>query len=250
MTHLTLAAEPRRGVRRGAARPTPRASGRPFNKLVSIRLSTTRSPVSSRPWSAGEPAAASPSQARLRRSCSSGLAVALLALITSVFTPGRRRRAARLAPRPPAPAAAADRARAARNRPARRRDRVRRPGRSQQRRRRILGREPAPAPGQLRRARRRHVPDGDRDGRPAVHDAAADHLGRSVGDRLQARLRARRRPDRRAAAGDRPVVGARGQLGIPYEDGLWSGPVRIERPPQTRRRQCPRAEPPPGLRRR
>jgi hypothetical protein len=24
-----------------------------------------------------------------------------------------------------------------------------------------------------------------------------------------------------------------GQLGIPYEDGLWSGPVRIERPPQT-----------------
>ncbi|HUA03364.1 MAG TPA: hypothetical protein VMB27_05630 [Solirubrobacteraceae bacterium] len=24
-----------------------------------------------------------------------------------------------------------------------------------------------------------------------------------------------------------------GRLGIPYEDGLWSGPVRIERPPQT-----------------
>ena len=24
-----------------------------------------------------------------------------------------------------------------------------------------------------------------------------------------------------------------GQLGIPYEDGLWSGPVKIERPPQT-----------------
>ena len=22
-----------------------------------------------------------------------------------------------------------------------------------------------------------------------------------------------------------------GRLGIPYEDGLWSGPVRIERPP-------------------
>ena len=24
-----------------------------------------------------------------------------------------------------------------------------------------------------------------------------------------------------------------GRLGIPYEDGLWSGPVRIERPPET-----------------
>ena len=27
-----------------------------------------------------------------------------------------------------------------------------------------------------------------------------------------------------------------GQLGIPYENGLWSGPVRIERPPPTGRR--------------
>ena len=34
------------------------------------------------------------------------------------------------------------------------------------------------APRQLRGARRRDVPDRDRDGRPAVHDAAADHLGR------------------------------------------------------------------------
>ena len=28
-----------------------------------------------------------------------------------------------------------------------------------------------------------------------------------------------------------------GRLGIPYENGLWSGPVRIERPPGDRRRQ-------------
>ena len=32
-----------------------------------------------------------------------------------------------------------------------------------------------------------------------------------------------------------------GRLGIPYEDGLWSGPVRIERPPDNRRRQRPRS---------
>ncbi len=34
-----------------------------------------------------------------------------------------------------------------------------------------------------------------------VHDAAADHVGRAFGDRLQARLRLRRRPGRRDSRG-------------------------------------------------
>ena len=102
------------------------------------------------------------------------------------------------------------------------------------------------APGHLRRARRPHVADRDRDGRAAVHDAAADHVGRALGDRLQARLR----------LGGGPVDGLprvidlwwelAGSLGIPYENGLWSGPVRIERPPQHRRRQRARPDAGPG----
>ena len=65
------------------------------------------------------------------------------------------------------------------------------------------------APRHLRRARRADLADGHGDGGPAVHDAAADHLGQPFRDRLQARLRPRRRPDRRAAARDRPVVAVR-----------------------------------------
>ena len=75
------------------------------------------------------------------------------------------------------------------------------------------------------------LPDGDRARRPAVRDAAADHRGAAHGDGLQAGHRPRRRAGRRPPAGDRPVVAARRSLGIPYEDGLWSGTVRIERPP-------------------
>ncbi len=83
------------------------------------------------------------------------------------------------------------------------------PGDPEQRNRRRLRRQPARAPRQLRRARRLQLPDRHRDGRAALHDAAASHLGWSLGDRLQAGLRARRRPRRRAAEGDRPLVAAR-----------------------------------------
>ena len=63
---------------------------------------------------------------------------------------------------------------------ARRRDRVRRSRGPEQRHRRRVGRNLLAAPRQLRRARRLHVPDRHRDGRPAVHDAAADHAGASA----------------------------------------------------------------------
>ena len=94
-------------------------------------------------------------------------------------------------------------------------DRVRRSRGSEQRDRGGVGSEPARAPRQLRRAGRDHLPDGHRDGRPAIPDAAAGQLGRPLGGGLQARFRSRRRPGRRPAAGDRPVVAVRGGAADP-----------------------------------
>ena len=101
---------------------------------------------------------------------------------------------------------------------------------------------PARAPRQLRRARRRHVPDRHGDGRAAVPDAAADHVGRPLGDRLQARHRARRRPDRRPAAGARPVVGAGRPARHPVRGRVVVGAGADRAPAGDRRRQPPRSE--------
>ena len=92
------------------------------------------------------------------------------------------------------------------------------PGDPCERHGRILGSEPARQPGQLRRARRNDVPDRRRARRSSVRHAAADQLGRALGDRLQAGHRAGRRADRRAPARHRPVVGARPRARDPVRE--------------------------------
>ena len=97
------------------------------------------------------------------------------------------------------------------------------------------------------------VPDRHRDGRPALHDAAADHLGRALGDRLQARLRPRRRPGGRAAAGDRPVVAVRRGARDPVRaTGCGRARSGSARPPAAGRRQpcCGQSAPGGGRRQR
>ena len=73
------------------------------------------------------------------------------------------------------------------------------------------------------------------DRRAAVSDAAAHHVGPPVHDRLQARLRARRRSGRRASEGDRPVVAARGPPGDPVRQRALVRPGADRAPHASRR---------------
>ncbi len=108
---------------------------------------------------------------------------------------------------------------------------------------RVLRRQPARTARQLCRARRRDLPDGHRDGRPAVPDAAPHHLGHPLGDRLQARHRTRGRSDRRLSASAGPLVGACRAARHPVRGRVVVGTSPDRAPAGHRRRQPARTEP-------
>ncbi len=78
-------------------------------------------------------------------------------------------------------------------------------------------------------------------GRAAVHDAASNHVGKSLGDRLQARLRLRRGTDRLAPPRHRSVVGVRRAPGHPVRERAVVRPGPDRAAAQRRRGQRARA---------